>query len=158
MPTPNQNTFDLTPPRRPAIADLGGGQKVNGINKPDPVRMPTAEDWNQFGFQIEAANRVLPVLRIVVTYDGGGNPIVSAVQSQRSGVLTSDVLPTKNGTGDISLDYTLANFPAPAAPPCAHINGSTPGFCAAVITGTGVRVHTNNAAGALQLAFSVDIY
>ena len=54
----NTLTFDESPPRRPGLDDVGGGQKVNDGGTPDPIRDPTAEDANQTAKQLVAIGKV----------------------------------------------------------------------------------------------------
>lgn len=62
-------TFDLAPPRRPSLDDLGGAAKANAADAdpPDPVRDPTAEEHNQFAQLLAYSGRALPTAVISVS-------------------------------------------------------------------------------------------
>lgn len=106
MPSDNTLTFDQNPPHRADLTELGGGAKENdAIHKPDPVRMPTAEDFNQLSKQMAAVNRVMP-LAIVWVRITAGTPAIFAVQAPGSGVVVGDFTPIDNGAGDTTIWWT----------------------------------------------------
>lgn len=166
MSSSNVLTFDQSTPHRAALDELGGGAKENdAINKPDPVKHATAEDFNQFSKQIEAFNRTTPLARLFVSL-ASGSPVVTAVQAPGSGVVTADFTPIDNGTGDSTLWWTTgAGGKLPAA---VGVGGLTITSDVAIdearafLTTSGgnpaVRVKTKNGGSAVDANFTVEIY
>lgn len=161
-------TFDLTPPRRPSLADLGGAAKQDdAAYPPNPLTMPTAENWNAFAQSLEAWGKVVPFL--VVTVDMlSGTPTLSTVQSVRS-TFTLTYLQTivgllvDNGAGDTTFDYTsiAGQFVPPTRPPQVDVIGATgaryPGVSQP--TATSVRIVTQNAGGvATDYSFTLTLW
>ena len=149
-------TFDLTPPRRPSLADLGGAAKQDDAEfVPNPITMTTAENWNHFARALEAWGKVVPFL--VVTVDmQSGTPTLQAVQSVRSTFTLTYLqaivgLFVDNGAGDTTFDYTsiATQFVPPTRPPQVDVIGATgaryPGVSQP--TTTSVRIVTQNAGG-----------
>jgi hypothetical protein len=92
-------TFDQDPPHRPGLSELGGGAKENSLRQPpNPVTMPTAEDFNQFSRQHEAAGRVLPLARLWVGFSGG-TPAILLVQALGGNVVAASFTVTDEGAG-----------------------------------------------------------
>ena len=149
-------TFDLTPPRRPSLADLGGAAKQDHAKyPPNPITMVTAENWNHFARAIEAWGNMVPFL--VVTVDMlSGTPTLQAVQSVRSTFTLTYLqaivgLLVDNAAGDTTFDYTsIANqFVPPTRPPQVDVIGATgaryPGVSQP--TTTSVRIITQDSGG-----------
>jgi hypothetical protein len=161
-------TFDLTPPRRPSLADLGGAAKQDDAQfPPNPLTMATAQNWNAFARSIEAWGKVVPFL--VVTVDMlSGTPTLVGVQSVRSTFTLSYLqgivgLLVDNGPGDTTFDYTsIANqFPPPTRAPQVDLSGSTPVRYPAVYqpTLTSIRIETESAGGAAtDISFTLTIW
>lgn len=106
MPSSDTLTFDDDPPHRAAVSELGGGAKENSVQfPPDPVKHPTAEDFNQFTKQIAAFNRMTPLARLFVRITAGV-PSVFAVQAAGSGIVVGDFTVVDNGAGDTTLWWT----------------------------------------------------
>lgn len=99
-------TFDQDPPHRAALSELGGGAKENNTTfRPDPVKHPTAEDFNQMSRQLEAFNRMTPLVRLFVRIIAG-TPSVFAVQAPGNNVATGDFNVIDNGAGDTTIWWT----------------------------------------------------
>ena len=93
-------THDDDPPHRPGLSELGGGAKENSVQfPPDPVKHPTAEDFNQFSRQIEAMGKVTP-LAVVWMRIVAGTPSVYAVQAQGANVVAGSFTITDVGAGE----------------------------------------------------------
>ncbi len=61
MPTPTVNTFDLSPPRRPTLADFNNAAKGDDPNHPPNVAtMPNAVEWNLMAKLLVALRSGLP--------------------------------------------------------------------------------------------------
>lgn len=150
-------TWDESPPRRPGIDDVGGGQKVNGVPAPDPVRMLTAEDCNQTAAQIAAMGRVVGVCKISVRFSGG-TPVLYKFSAPGSDVETATFTITDNGTGDTSITWPANTFPTLVVEAEAFVNGATPAMIAAESITNGVRVRTKSDAGvANDIAFTCTV-
>jgi hypothetical protein len=149
-------TFDLTTPRRPSLADLGGAAKQDDAQfPPNPLTMPTAENWNHIARGLEAWGKEVPFLVVTINMLSG-TPTLESVQSVRSTFtltyLQSIVgLLVDNGVGDTTFDYTsIANqFVPPTRPPRVDVIGATgaryPGVSQPTMTS--VRLVTQNAGG-----------
>lgn len=148
MTTPALCVFDIIPPRRPGIDDVGGAAKIDDAEfPPDPVEMPTAADDNQHQNLIVRYGLVVPVA-VITVHLTAGVPSVFSVSSVVGSVVTGSFTVTDNGVGDTSLVWTANKFPAPVAGPTANVTGATIGQASAVAITNGVRVKTANAAGA----------
>lgn len=106
MPSSDTLTYDDDPPHRPALSELGGGAKENATGKqaPDPVKMATAEDFNQFSKQHEAANRVLPLAVLWVRFSTG-TPAIHVVQALGSEVEAASFMVTDDGNGNTLISW-----------------------------------------------------
>lgn len=159
-------TFDQDPPHRAALHELGGGAKENdALRKPDPVRHATAEDFNQMSRQLEAANRVLPLFRLFVTFSGG-TPSVSVVQALGNLVVTADFDVDDNGVGDTTISWTTGaggKIPTAVGPGDLTITADTAidekrAYMTTVLGNPAVRVKTKNGGVSTDANFSVAIY
>lgn len=121
----NTLTFDDDPPHRASLDELGGGAKENNAAfPPDPVRHPTAEEFNQFGRQLEALNRVMPLAVLWVRINAG-TPSIVTVQAVGSGVSVSSFTVTDVGVGETRITWkTGAGQPAGALPPAVGVKAS----------------------------------
>lgn len=106
MPADNTLTFDQDPPHRADLTELGGGAKENdAIHKPDPVKHPTAEDFNQASKQLAAFNRVAPLALVWVRITAG-TPAIYMVQALGANVVPTDFTPTDEGAGQTLITWT----------------------------------------------------
>lgn len=157
-------SFDLTPPRRPSLADLGGAAKQDDARfPPDPVTMATAQNWNFFARFFEGLGKFVPFVAIEVRFAAGA-PYIANVQSMRSSlVIGSFPTPTDNGAGDTTIDFSsIANqFPPANLPPDAVLigDGDMRYPTCDTTTANTVRVRTRNGSGTLtDFPFVVRIY
>ncbi len=118
MSSSNTSTFDDNPPRRPGLSELGGGAKENSARfPPDPVKHPTAEDFNQGSRQLEAQGRVGCLARLFVTFSAG-TPSIAAVQALGANVVAGSFTVTDESTGSTLIKWkTGTGAPAGALPP-----------------------------------------
>jgi hypothetical protein len=155
-------TFDLTPPRRHSLADLGGAAKQDDAAfPPNPLTMPTAENWNFFARALEAWGKVVPFL--VVTIDMlSGTPTLVSVESVRSTFTLTYLqgivgLLVDNSAGNTTFDYTsiATQFVPPTRPPQVDVIGATGARYPGVFqpTLTSVQIVTQNA-GAVATDYS----
>lgn len=123
------NTFAESPPRRPTIDDVGGGQKVNdSIDRPDPARDATAEDFNQLSQQVVGLARTTPHTRVTYRYNGSSYQVTRVASLVPAiDLLTAQTLlvPMINTAGDVSIFWPQATFPTPVADHGARPTGST---------------------------------
>lgn len=161
-------TFDLTPPARPSLADLGGAAKRDDArNPPEALSMPTAQNWNFFARELEALGKFVPFLEVTIDMNSG-TPTLTFVQSARSSIdltfLQAIVgLLVDNGPGDTTFDYTsiASVFPPPTRPPRVDLIGATgaryPGVSQP--TATSVRIITQTGGGvAADYSFTLTIW
>lgn len=159
-------TFDQDTPHRAVLHELGGGAKENSaLRKPDPVRMATAEDFNQMSRQLEAANRVLPLVRLFVSFTGG-NPALTVVQALGNNVAVPDFTVEDVGAGDTRISWTTGSggkLPAAVGPGELTIISDTAidekrAFMTTVGSNPAVRVKTKNGGVGTDANFSVAIF
>lgn len=144
-------TYDLTPPRRPGVAqDLGGCDLVDDPEfPPDPTADPTADTWNQEGKLAEAVARVSAVGAVYV--NSAGTIVYSTFQ--RSTALGTSLVATHHGAGDDSIVWAAADFPAAILPPVAFVTGTTATTIAVEDLAPGARVRRGAASGFVLLWF-----
>lgn len=168
MAATNDSTFDLDPPRRPALADLGGAQKENHPKRPpDPVKHPTAEEWNHFAKLLAKLGAIVPTARVYVRITAG-IPSIQNVVAMRGDFVAADFTVQDHGTGDTSLRWVApgtvgAKLPASVGAPDASIaqDLAAPGYVAFYTTVSGlpaVRVKTFSGGVAADADFVVNIY
>jgi hypothetical protein len=156
-------TFDLTPARRPSLADLGGAAKQDDARyPPDPTTMATAQNWNQFARFMEGAGKLIPFAAITVQISGG-TPSVASVQSMRSTLTTASFAITDNGTGDTTIDWSAipTSFPPSNRAPKAYLvgDGSFLEPTCDTTTANTVRVRTRDNTNTLvDVGFVVEIF
>lgn len=169
MPATNESTFDLDPPRRPGLADLGGARKENHPKRPpDPEKKPTAEEWNHFAKLLEKLGAIVPLARVHVKFTAG-TPAIFNVVSMRNGLVAlTDLTLEDHGTGDTSIRWVApgtagAKLPAttgaPRATQCDDIEiDRIRAFYTTVSGLPAVRVKTKLGAVATDCDFLVDIF
>jgi len=160
MATPDQCVFDLVPPYRPGLDDVGGGQKINDpdLPLPDSETMLTAEDVNQGENLLVRYGTVAP-LAIVTVHYAAGVPAVFKVATMVGGVVPATFTLTDTGTGNCLVAWPANTFPTPVADHVANATGATPGFATAETLTNSARVRIDNAAGAAaDIPFVLFIY
>ncbi len=144
-------TFDLTPARRPSLADAGGAAKINRTEyPPNPQTMVTAEEINAMEKAYAGFGTVVPSVMIRVDIIAGV-PTVMAVASPRSALITGSFTPFPNGIGDFSLFFAAGILPPTNFPPQAYIieDGSWLQPVVLMPSSTEFRVKTRADGGAL---------
>lgn len=150
MPVPDF-TFDLTPARRPSLADAGGATKINKASAPpNPQTMATAEEHNAFAKAYAGYGAVVPVARIRVDIIAGV-PTVMAVAAPRSSLTTASFTVNDNGAGDFTLFYATGILPPTDYPPKAYITEDGAWLQPVVLmpSATSMQVKTRADGGAL---------
>lgn len=154
-------TYELTPPRRPGINDVGGGELEDHPKAPpNPKTHPTAGGLNQTAKLLVALDKVTPVISVSVGITGG-NPSVLLVTHKRESTVAVTVV--DNGVGDTTVQWAKGTFPTPIRRPGADVNGATPAMFSVEpfsdVDHDGVRMRTADAAGAaVDVDFSVDSF
>ena len=151
--------FDLSPARRPTVEDLGGGAKIDGPVKGDPVTMIVADDANQWGLVGAGVGAVCPLAIVVVT-QSAGTYSVAGVRSPGSGVVGATFTVTKNGTGDVTLSWASGALPGTIASH-ASLQAGAGAYRAPQVdtTATSARVRMTDGTGtAVDANFTVWIF
>lgn len=156
-------TFDLTPPRRPSLDDLGGAAKQDDAKyPPNPVTMMNATNWNFFARFFEGIGKVVPFCTIHVAFSAGA-PYIVSLQSMRASLVSGNLVLTDNGAGDTTISWAgiATSFPPANRPPRADIVGDGSFLAPTCDTSTAntVRVRTRDNTNTLvDQAFVVEIY
>ncbi len=168
MPSSDTLTFDDDPPHRAGLAELGGGAKENSVEfPPDPVKHPTAQDFNQASRQLEAVNRVMP-LAILWVRVGGGSAFIHTLQAAGSNVVPGSFTVTIVGTGVTLVSWkTGTGAPAGALPAAVGVKASLTDDnevdrCRAILTSSGsdpaAQITTKLGAVPTDAWFCLEIY
>ncbi len=148
MATPTTLVYDLAPPRRPGIGDVGGGAKLDDQEyPPDAVTMLTAADENQAENLLVAYGKVTPAAVFSLRFSAGA-PILDIFSCASSLPTLGSFTVVDNGTGDTSVTWPANTFPSPVAPPFGGLTGATVGMMAVEAITNGVRVRTLGSGGA----------
>ncbi len=167
--------WDLSPPRRPILADYNGAALQNDPNDPPALdgSMLTANSLNGQALTQLGMGQVIANAKFTVAFSGGA-PVLDtgvtvagaspgAMSPIAAGNVTVERTPGGAASGDVFLWWPASTFPAATVSPIASVNGATPGLVAGdwYTDGSGhngVRVVTQNAAGvATDLPFTVDV-
>lgn len=142
MAAQNVLTFDLVPPRRPSLDDLGGAGKTNnGKWPPKPPTQPTAEEHNQWAQFLAYLGRSTEVARLSVHWTGSVYTI-SFFQAAPTGALATSFTIVRVGAGHVTIVCPPANgcvLPPPGGAPrfTANASASSPGWVRAYVDGSG---------------------
>lgn len=166
MSSPNANTFDLVPPRRPGLNDFEGASLSDDVEEPpNPLTDPTSATWNTLCRVLTALGLVTPVCRLGIT-GHVSQPFINALACVVTAVTQTPVVGTgfgtftivRNSIGNVSITWPAGTFPAAAFPPKASLNHTAAGMITAFAITNGVTVITmTNAAALADLPFTVDI-
>lgn len=141
---PAQLTWDITPPRRPSLADVGGATLADHAAKPpNKETMPYADELNQWAKQIERLATMIGSFGVSVTF-GGSGPVVSQYTAMRTTVLNATFTVVPNGTGDTTISWPVNTFPTSVLGPMHALNdGVVGGGITSALTGAeSIRVKT----------------
>jgi hypothetical protein len=102
---PNDNTFDLDPPRRPGAADFNGIAKENlgGMPVADPVLDPSAEEYNTLCHEAIAFGKVVALAAVLI--NGGATPSVQSVLAPGSNVSPGSFTITRVVAGHLRVKW-----------------------------------------------------
>lgn len=168
MASSNTLTFDDDPPHRPGLSELGGGAKENSLQfPPNPVKHPTAEDFNQMSLQHAAVGKVAPLAILFVTFSGG-TPSIAACMAPGTDVVGGSFTVSDAGNGNTLISWkTGSSQPAGALPAAVgvmawQIDDTEIDRIRAILTTSGgdpaVRVKTKLGAVATDCNFGVIIF
>jgi hypothetical protein len=161
-------TFDADPPHRAGLSELGGGAKENStVYPPDPVKHPTAQDFNQMSQQLSAVNRVMP-LAILWVRIVAGVPSIFALQAAGTNVVTGSFTVVDVSVGETLISWkTGTGVGAPALPAAVGVRAAQTDDTAidrlrAILTTSGsdpaARVKSFLGAAATDCNFCLEIY
>lgn len=136
-------TWDITPPRRPSLDDIGGATLADdAAYPPHKATMPYADQLNQCQTQIERLAAMTEALTISVTF-AAGVPSVSQFTSMRTTTVIGDFTVTDNGTGDTTITWPANAVTTSTGGPMPALNDTTVGGgITASLVALGVRVLT----------------
>jgi hypothetical protein len=156
MTAPGVSTFDLPTPRRPALADVGGGEKIDDAeNPPDPQTMPYATEYNTFAHLLAAYGRIVSSVKLSI--EGGAAPFISGIAALGSNVTLATFRVDRDGPGDVRITWPPRTLPTPTTAPTATINEDGPFSIAAFAIAGGVRVKTYRGNAPTDAAFTVEV-
>jgi hypothetical protein len=119
MSNTSVSTWEQSPPRRPSLDDVGGGNYANDTEHPPDPGDPNAHDVNQMAKQVVALAALGAAAAIHVTFSGG-TPSIASVQCARADVVPASFSVTDNGAGDTSITHTGGLLPAVTWPAWAR--------------------------------------
>lgn len=140
-----QLTWDITPPRRPSLDDVGGATLADhAAAPPSKATMPYADQLNQWAKQIERLAALSGAFGLSVTFSGGGAPSVAQYTAMRTTTVNADFTVTDNGTGDTTIAWPASTFPTSVLGPLGSLNDGVVGggVTVALASATSIRVKT----------------
>ena len=145
---------------RPSLENVGGAAKEDDqAYPPDPITMPTADDWNQLVQLVAYYSKVIPVCTVTVSFSAGA-PVFSFFQALDPNLSSTDLTLTDNGNGDTSITWDAGDFPTRNLYP----SGLTLNADAAIDEhfatpiANGIRVYTQSGGVGTNCAFTVNIH
>jgi len=160
-------TFDLVPPRRPTLDDLGGADfEDDDVNPPDPTSMPNAGEANVKAKTMAAVARVMPLAQVWVRIVSGTPVIYNAIFASTL-LNDSSITLTDEAAGRVRLSWSPDAFPAlagePAVTPTYTTDANNPALQSVaaqselIVNGCKVRTYLTNTAGLVDYNFVVVI-
>lgn len=160
MAAPNQNTWDLVPPRRPGTNDFNGIAKTDDpAYTPDVTTQPNAAEWNTVEFLINAFAKVMPSLIISIT--GGVTPGIAFFTTPASAPVLGTFTVTRNSIGNVSITWPANTFPPSVAAPSVALNAGALGNAVdivAITNGIQVRTSVSSTGAGADLSFTATVY
>ena len=140
---PAQLTWDISPPRRPSLSDVGNATLIDHASEPpSKATMPYADQLNQWAKQVERLAAMTAGVGLSVTFSAGV-PSVSQFIAMRTTTVIGNFTVTDNGTGDTTITWPANTFPPSALGPAPALNDTTVGGgITASLVANGVRVIT----------------
>ncbi len=153
-------TFDISPPRRPALDDVGGAALVdNATEPPIPPEMPYADQLNQWALQIQRFGGIVPVALFSVRF-ATGTPVLDSFGCLPTAPMTGSFTITDEGPGTTTITWAAGTFPSAIVKPMVTVTEDIAALtpCALLVT-NGVQVKTRNASSvATDMCFTVALY
>ena len=153
-------TFDIVPPRRPSLEDVGGAAlSDDAMNPPIPPKMPYAAQLNQWALQIQRQGALMPIAIFSVRFAAGA-PVLDSFACAPTAPITATFTLTDNGAGNTTITWPAGTFPTAIVKPSVTITEDIAALTPiALNVSNGVQVKTRNAASALtDMAFLVLVY
>jgi hypothetical protein len=158
------STWKETSARRPGLNDVGGGQKENDPKfPPDPVRHPTADDYNQISMQVASMARMVPAAQFDVTFTAGA-PSIENFSAMNEDLVVGDFTVTDVAAGSTQISWPAALLPpsgrrpvACASEDIADLDGVR-AFYTTVSGDPAVQVVTTVAGVATDVKFTVQVF
>jgi hypothetical protein len=155
MPLDSTSTYEQTPPRRPALDDLNGGNLQNRADfPPTPYEHPDARAMNQSDRQLVALAAISAAVGLHVTFPGG-TPTIQVVMGVRTDLEAADFTITDHGNGDTTIVHTGGMLPVKTLPvhSLTQADDTEIDRIRAVPVTNGVRVKTKLGATGTDAAF-----
>ncbi len=160
MAAATDSTFDLVPPRRPSLDDVGSAGIVDHATLP-PIgpRMPTAAMLNIWQRLVARLCGVVPIASFSVTFSAG-TPSIAQFVAMPTGPITNTFTVHDIGNGNTSITWPAGTFPASTLKPKVSLNEDVAALApVAFLISNGVQVKTRNDAGTLtDIGFTVDVF
>lgn len=160
MPAADTLTYDIVPPRRPSLTDVGDAAlEDNAARPPIPPKMPYADQLNQWALQVQRFGAIVPIALLTVRFVAGA-PVLDSFSCLPTALITSDFTLTDNAAGDTTITWPVGAFPTPIVKPMVTLTEDVAALAPIALTVTnGVHVKTRNAASALtDIGFTVAVY
>lgn len=169
MSTPLLNTFDLSPPRRPTLADFNNAAKADdSAYPPNVATMPNSAEYNLMARLLVAMGAVCPTARVSVL--ASSTPSISSVIAPGTGVNANAgaFILTRVAAGQYWVECaTATTLPTFGSQPSVSLNSHS----ALVVAGAyatygvgpslgnpGVLIETELAGTLADCPFTVDFY
>ena len=157
----DEYTYDLAVPRRPDEDDLGGTQIQDKAGSPPQKGQDVyAGLVNEHGRNLAGLNRLTPIARLWIDYDGADYNVVGLDAMATSDKITEDnFTPTSGSAGIVNIAWTAGDLPALQRTPHAWTTEDF-GFAFGAQTGANsIQVQIADTSGTLaDLSFAVEIF
>lgn len=118
-------TYDLVPPCRPSVDDMGGAKKKDvdpPRTPPHPVRSVTSKDWNQMVQQVAEATRAAPVAILTIKFVGVA-PVIEQVAGMGTKARDPATYTVSGNTSTVQVTWPAGTFPGRICRHTARIAG-----------------------------------
>lgn len=116
MTIPDESTFELDPPRRPGLPDVGGAALVDDDPPPDPDTMPSARMLNMLQRLSRAYGALMPLAIVTIEKTLLAPPTIANVRGLNPNLTVDNFGITINDTGDYTLDWDTGILPVDGQP------------------------------------------
>jgi len=147
-------------PHRPSLENVGGAAKEDDqAYPPDPITMPTADDWNQIVQLVSYYSKVLPVCSVTVSFSAGA-PVFTYFQALDPNLVSGDLTLTDLGNGATRISWPAGTFPTRNLYP-SGLTLNADAACdehMAIPIANGIEVYTQDGGVGTDCAFTVCIH